>query len=215
MFNRSRIGKYHIMVCGTTPCMLCGSQRIYEALSTHLGIHYGQTTKVSYATAVPYPARAITLRAARHDGSVPDVDKWLVSSWRWLYGQSMTSCLSRVDHAGLQRTSAAQDASGRPGLTHGCLQDGLITLGEMECMGACANAPMITVADYSGGVESFTYNYFEDLTAEDAIAIVDDVRAGKKPQVLPQAAPCCQTGACSLADLAASAADARGLRPDV
>ena len=64
-------------------------------------------------------------------------------------------------------------------------QDGLITLGEMECMGACANAPMITVADYSGGIESFTYNYFEDLTAEDAVAIVDEVRAGKKPQVLP------------------------------
>ena len=56
-------------------------------------------------------------------------------------------------------------------------------------MGACANAPMITVADYSGGVESFTYNYFEDLTAEDAVAIVDDVRAGKKPQVPAQLMP--------------------------
>ena len=22
MFNRSKIGKYHVMVCGTTPCML-------------------------------------------------------------------------------------------------------------------------------------------------------------------------------------------------
>lgn len=96
-----------------------------------------------------------------------------------------------------KEASAAQDASGRPRLTHKSLQDGLITLGEMECMGACANAPMITVADYSGGVESFTYNYFEDLTAEDAIAIVDDVRAGKKPQVLTRAARCCQSAAFS------------------
>ena len=35
--------------------------------------------------------------------------------------------------------------------------DGLFTLGEMECMGACANAPMITIADYSAGVEGFEY----------------------------------------------------------
>ena len=27
--------------------------------------------------------------------------------------------------------------------------DGLFTLGEMECMGACVNAPMVAVADYS------------------------------------------------------------------
>lgn len=46
MFNRSKMGKYHIMVCGTTPCMLCGSRTIYQAIKDHLGIDYGQTTKV-------------------------------------------------------------------------------------------------------------------------------------------------------------------------
>lgn len=40
-------------------------------------------------------------------------------------------------------------------------QDGLFTLGEMECMGACVNAPMIAIANYSGGVEKFSYNYYE------------------------------------------------------
>jgi hypothetical protein len=27
--------------------------------------------------------------------------------------------------------------------------DGLFTLGEMECMGACVNAPMVAIADYT------------------------------------------------------------------
>ena len=46
MFNRSPIGKYHIMVCGTTPCMLCGSRSISAAIKDHLKIEYGQTTSV-------------------------------------------------------------------------------------------------------------------------------------------------------------------------
>lgn len=46
MFNRSKIGRYHVMVCGTTPCMLQGAKGIYKALKDHLGIDYGQTTQV-------------------------------------------------------------------------------------------------------------------------------------------------------------------------
>lgn len=57
-------------------------------------------------------------------------------------------------------------------------QDGMFTLGEMECMGACVNAPMIAIADYTRGVEGFSYGYFEDLTPQDAIHIVEDLRAG-------------------------------------
>jgi NADH dehydrogenase (ubiquinone) flavoprotein 2 len=37
----------------------------------------------------------------------------------------------------------------------------MFTLSEMECMGACVNAPMLAVANYSGGVEKYTYNYYE------------------------------------------------------
>jgi (2Fe-2S) ferredoxin len=56
--------------------------------------------------------------------------------------------------------------------------DGMFTLGEMECMGCCVNAPMIVVSDYSNGVEGYSYNYYEDLTPEDAVRIADTYRAG-------------------------------------
>ena len=41
------MGKYHVMVCGTTPCMLQGARTIYKTLKEHLGVDYGQTTAVS------------------------------------------------------------------------------------------------------------------------------------------------------------------------
>ena len=49
--------------------------------------------------------------------------------------------------------------------------DGLFTWEEVECLGACCNAPMAAINDY----------YFEDLTAESFTQIIDDFRAGKKP----------------------------------
>ncbi|GAB4823881.1 hypothetical protein N2152v2_010927 [Parachlorella kessleri] len=105
MFNRSKMGKYHVMVCGTTPCMLQGAKGIYKALKDHLGIDYGQTTA-----------------------------------------------------------------------------DGMFTLGEMECMGACVNAPMIAIADYTKGVEGFSYTYYEDLTPEDTLGIIETIKKGGKPK---------------------------------
>ncbi|CAI8601381.1 unnamed protein product [Vicia faba] len=50
----------------------------------------------------------------------------------------------------------------------------------MECMGCCVNAPMITVADYSNGSEGYTYNYFEDVTPEKVVEIVEKLRKGEK-----------------------------------
>ena len=50
MFNRSPVGKYQVLVCGTTPCMLCGSRSLSAAIQDHLGIAYGQTTPVSQQT---------------------------------------------------------------------------------------------------------------------------------------------------------------------
>ena len=105
MFNRSKVGSYHVMVCGTTPCMLRGSRDIEKALSEHLGVKKFETTR-----------------------------------------------------------------------------DGKFTLGEMECMGCCVNAPMIAVADYTGGVEKYTYNYYEDLTPESAVSIVQTLAQGKMPE---------------------------------
>ena len=106
MFNRSPMGKLHVMVCGTTPCRLAGAEAVHAALVAELGVDYGGTTPC-----------------------------------------------------------------------------GTFTLGEMECMGACVNAPMVAVADYRGGVEGFSYLYYEDLTPTDAVAIVRDLKAGKTPKV--------------------------------
>lgn len=45
MYNRSPVGKYRIQICTTTPCQLCGSDGIMEAVTNYLKIKPGQTTK--------------------------------------------------------------------------------------------------------------------------------------------------------------------------
>ncbi|CAI2731496.1 unnamed protein product [Schistosoma spindalis] len=101
MFNREPVGKYHIQICTTTPCMLggVGSEVILNALKKKLGIEPGQTTP-----------------------------------------------------------------------------DKMFTLTEVECLGACVNAPMMQIND----------DYYEDLTAEDTIRILEEIKAGKKPKPGPQ-----------------------------
>ena len=49
-------------------------------------------------------------------------------------------------------------------------EDGLFTVVEVECLGACANAPMVQINDL----------YYEDLTPERMAEIIDDLRAGKE-----------------------------------
>ncbi|CAA7399256.1 unnamed protein product [Spirodela intermedia] len=106
MFNRTKVGKYHLLVCGTTPCMIRGSRDIEEALLNHLGVKRNEVTK-----------------------------------------------------------------------------DGLFSVGEMECMGCCVNAPMMAVADYSKGSEGYTYNYYEDITPKRVVEIVEMLRRGETPPV--------------------------------
>ena len=50
--------------------------------------------------------------------------------------------------------------------------DGKFYWQEVECMGACANAPMAAINDY----------YYEDLTPESFEKILDAFAAGKKPK---------------------------------
>ena len=54
--------------------------------------------------------------------------------------------------------------------------DGKFYWEEVECLGACVNAPMAMVNDY----------YFEDLTASDMNQIIDDFAAGKTPERGPR-----------------------------
>lgn len=48
-------------------------------------------------------------------------------------------------------------------------EDGLFTLKEVECLGACVNAPIVQVND----------DYFEDMNAERTEALIADLKAGK------------------------------------
>lgn len=52
-------------------------------------------------------------------------------------------------------------------------KDGKFTLVEVECLGACVNAPMIQIND----------DYFEDLTAETMVELLDMLSNGLKPKI--------------------------------
>merc|ERR1711871_1908064 len=94
MFNRERVGKYFIQLCGTTPCMACGAGEIRSTIEEHLGMGNNETTA-----------------------------------------------------------------------------DGLFTLREVECLGACSNAPMVQLND----------DFYENLTPETTRALLDACAAGTPP----------------------------------
>jgi NADH dehydrogenase (ubiquinone) flavoprotein 2 len=55
-------------------------------------------------------------------------------------------------------------------------KDKKFTLSEVECAGACVNAPMMAVND----------DYYEDLEPKDAEEILSDLAAGRKPKAGPR-----------------------------
>ncbi|KAI0318341.1 thioredoxin-like [2Fe-2S] ferredoxin-domain-containing protein [Amylostereum chailletii] len=61
----------------------------------------------------------------------------------------------------------------KPGET---TKDGKFTVIEVECQGACSNAPMMAVGD----------DFYEDLTAESTKKILDAFSKGEKPKPGPQ-----------------------------
>jgi NADH-quinone oxidoreductase subunit E len=44
MFETRPVGRVHVSVCTNVSCMLCGSDRIVEAVEKHLGIKVGEST---------------------------------------------------------------------------------------------------------------------------------------------------------------------------
>lgn len=52
-------------------------------------------------------------------------------------------------------------------------EDGYFTLMEVECLGACVNAPMVQINDY----------YYEDLTPETMKEILDLLAEDMKPNI--------------------------------
>ena len=68
-------------------------------------------------------------------------------------------------------TRACRDETGIKGWrqTSG---DGMFTMSEVECLGACVNAPILQVDD----------DYYEDLDYDRTIALLQALRRGEKPQ---------------------------------
>ena len=125
MFNLAPVGRFHVQVCGTTPCMLRGSDDVLSACYKR-GLKKGHTTG-----------------------------------------------------------------------------DGLFTLTEVECLGACANAPMVQIND----------DNYEDLTEESMGAILDALAAGQEPRPGPQIdrqTSCPEGGPTSLKKMAERNYDYRG-----
>ena len=55
-------------------------------------------------------------------------------------------------------------------------KDGLFSMMEVECLGACCNAPMVQIND----------DFYEDLTPETLGKVLDELAAGRRPQTGPQ-----------------------------
>ena len=54
--------------------------------------------------------------------------------------------------------------------------DGKLSWLEVECLGSCANAPMVQISNGAGD------HYYEDLTADSLEAVLDDLAAGRTPK---------------------------------
>ncbi len=64
----------------------------------------------------------------------------------------------------------------RIGDEHHVTKDGNFSWLEVECLGACVNAPMVQI----------NYDYYEDLTPASFEKLLDDLAAGKNPKPGPQ-----------------------------
>ena len=104
MFNMAPIGRFHLQVCGTTPCWLRGSDEIARA------------------------------------------------------------CRDEADVTGYKQTSA----------------DGMFTLSEVECLGACVNAPILQVDD----------DYYEDLDYTRTRELLQALRRGRTAGIGFHDRPC-------------------------
>jgi NADH-quinone oxidoreductase subunit E len=98
MFNLQPVGKYLVQLCGTTPCVLRGSEDVKKVCQRRIG------------------------------------DQEHISA------------------------------------------DGMFTWREVECLGACVNAPMAQI----------NYDYYEDLTPENFEKLLDNLAGGKNPKPGPQ-----------------------------
>jgi len=98
MFNLAPVGRFHVQLCGTTPCMLRGSEDLKKVCRRMIGEENNVTA------------------------------------------------------------------------------DGVFSWIEVECLGACVNAPMVQI----------NADYYEDLTPDSLTRIINDLSAGRTPKPGPQ-----------------------------
>jgi NADH-quinone oxidoreductase subunit E len=98
MFNLSPVGRFHVQLCGTTPCMLRGAEDLKKVCQRMIG----------------------------HENDVT--------------------------------------------------ADGTFSWTEVECLGACVNAPMVQI----------NADYYEDLTSDSFTRVLNDFAAGRTPNPGPQ-----------------------------
>ena len=130
MFNLKPVGKYFLQLCGTTPCMLRGSDDLSRCIKDKLGITSGQITP-----------------------------------------------------------------------------DGKFSLLEVECLGACVNAPIIQVND----------DFYEDLDYDSTEALIDALSNDMPPpvgSVIKRSGSQAETGATSLSDILGSKSAKPSKKPD-
>jgi NADH-quinone oxidoreductase subunit E len=85
----------------------------------------------------------------------------------------------------------------------GKTEDGLFSMIEVECLGACVNAPVLQVND----------DFYEDLDGPSTEALIDALRAGSPPppgSVIGRHGSAPVGGKTTLTEVPASAADGRG-----
>ena len=85
----------------------------------------------------------------------------------------------------------------------GKTEDGLFSMIEVECLGACVNAPILQVND----------DFYEDLDGPATEALIDALRAGSPPppgSVIGRHGSAPVGGKTTLTEVPATAADARG-----
>jgi len=44
LIHREPVGKYFLQLCTTTPCLVCGADKVLDAMKSHLKIEVGETT---------------------------------------------------------------------------------------------------------------------------------------------------------------------------
>lgn len=79
-----------------------------------------------------------------------------------------TSCMLRGCESIM--STCCNKLSIKPGET---TEDGMFTVKWVECLGACANAPVMQIND----------NYFEDLQDQHIEKIIDDLKSNREPKV--------------------------------